>query len=47
MVRFVLQIRVLCGVDHEDLNQLTNVSKAIREAVSFHFYHFLRSFYAI
>lgn len=25
-------IRILCGVDHEDLNQLSHVSKAIREA---------------
>lgn len=30
-----LQIRVLCGVDHEDLEQLLHVSKTIREAVSY------------
>lgn len=29
-----LQVRVLCGVDHEDLEQLLHVSKTIREAVS-------------
>ena len=29
-----LQIRIICGVDHEDLKQLFNVSKSIREAVS-------------
>ena len=28
------QIRVLCGVNHEDLKQLFHVSKSIREAVS-------------
>lgn len=28
------QIRVLCGVNHEDLKQLFHVSKTIREAVS-------------
>jgi hypothetical protein len=31
---WVLQIRVLCGVDHDDLKQLFHVSKVIREAVS-------------
>lgn len=25
-------VRILCGVDHEDLNQLSHVSKSIREA---------------
>ncbi|KAL4332618.1 hypothetical protein GQ457_07G028730 [Hibiscus cannabinus] len=25
-------IRIICGVDHDDLNQLLNVSKSIREA---------------
>lgn len=32
--RFCLQIRILCGVDHEDLKRLFNVSKMFREAVS-------------
>lgn len=30
----LLQIRVLCGVDHDDLKRLFHVSKPIREAVS-------------
>lgn len=30
-----LQIRVLCGVEHDDLKRLFHVSKSIREAVSF------------
>ncbi|KAA8519886.1 hypothetical protein F0562_014204 [Nyssa sinensis] len=29
---FVLQIRILCGVNHDDLKQLFHVSKLIREA---------------
>lgn len=28
-------MKVLCGVDHEDLDQLVRVSKTVREAVSF------------
>lgn len=35
MVIFVLQIRVLCGVEHDDLKRVVHVSKSIREAVSF------------
>ncbi|XVF87578.1 hypothetical protein PTKIN_Ptkin18bG0131500 [Pterospermum kingtungense] len=27
-------IRIICGVDHEDLKQLSNVSKSIREATA-------------
>ena len=37
-----MQIRILCGVDHEDLDQLSHVSKSIREAVSVtKFAHFI------
>lgn len=34
---FVLQIRILCGVDHDDLKKLFHVSKMFREAVSVHY----------
>ena len=33
---FVLQIRILCGVEHDDLKRLFFVSKSLREAVSFY-----------
>jgi hypothetical protein len=34
LIFFLLQVRVLCGVNHDDLEQLFNVSTTIREAVS-------------
>lgn len=30
---FVLQIRVLCGVEHDDLKRVVHVSKSFRNAV--------------
>lgn len=30
---FVLQVRIICGVEHDDLKRLFHVSKSIREAV--------------